>query len=292
MSSLRIRIADLNIAVEGDGCMPELGIEQRLGPFFASFDDDPPSILIRWKSCEVALPPGSELIYAPGDIWCMYRSAGRHPYRALIRYSSADGGFAGEALIEASPEWDDLLLTEKTQGDGWCSLLSAGAGELIVRARLALSHGLVFHACGIDVNGSVLLFAGHSGAGKSTQAALWAETPGIVIMNDDRMAVRIYNGAAQCYGLPWGGTLEIAKNHKSPLGRILLLEQSARSSIRELSFTESFARLAPCAFLPYWEPGLLSPALDTLCEILQRVPVYLLKCRADADAVSLVRSVP
>ena len=48
-------------------------------------------------------------------------------------------------------------------------------------------QGVIFHAAGIrDADGSGLLFAGKSTAGKSTTAKLWHREPGTTVLNDDR----------------------------------------------------------------------------------------------------------
>ena len=72
---------------------------------------------------------------------------------------------------------------------------------------------LVFHSSGIDDNGKGIVFIGHAEAGKSTQAEICSKEPGVIAMNDDRVAVQLNEGKPICYGTSWGGTSEIARNH-------------------------------------------------------------------------------
>ena len=43
----------------------------------------------------------------------------------------------------------------------------------------------------------------------------------------------------------------------------------------------------PHIFLPHWDENAVCRALDTLDELVNSVPVYLLECRADEEAVRI-----
>ena len=135
----------------------------------------------------------------------------------------------------------------------WQSLLNIGAGELILRTAILFTGGLVFHASGLDDNGKGIVFVGHSGAGKSTQVGLWSQEPGVIAMNDDRIAVRVEANGAMCYGTPWGGTADIARNHAAPLSALIVLEQAPENAIQPLAPAAAASLLTARAFLPYWD---------------------------------------
>ena len=67
-----------------------------------------------------------------------------------------------------------------------------------------------------------------------------------------------------------------------------MLEQDEKNSIRPLSPPEAVRYLMPRCYLPYGAEDLLEKALDNLDFILKSIPVYLLKCRPDYEAVELV----
>jgi len=48
-------------------------------------------------------------------------------------------------------------------------------------------------------------------------------------------------------------------------------------------------RLVPRCFLPFFDEHLMARALDNIGAVIERVPVYLLKCRPDKEAFELVR---
>jgi hypothetical protein len=161
----------------------------------------------------------------------------------------------------------------------------------VFRTRILFAGGFVIHASGLDDNGRGILFTGYSGAGKSTQAALWSQFPGVVVMNDDRVAVRVEGDGAAVYGTPWAGEMNSPRNHNAPLSAVFILEQAPENSILRLPNEASAPVLLARSFLPYWDLALMGRALQILDALLDRVPVYLLRCRPEPSVIPLVRSV-
>ncbi len=290
MNYIHLEIAGLSIRLSSPFSAMEMGISSHLASFIALPGNGAWDAVIHWQEGVPRLT-GEKQLYDEGPCWRLYRAHGSHPYRALIYYPERDGIPGTQALLEANASWDDLIVTESRPAPEWWSLLNLGIGELLVRIRLIFLEGLVFHACGIRDHGKGVLFVGHSGAGKSTQAALWQTIPGVIVLSDERMAVRINQAGATCYGTPWGGSLEIVSNHNAPLAAITILEQAEESSMDLLPPERAFAMLLARSFAPYWEPGLMTRALETLEKLLNRIPIFRLRCRSAGDAVTLVRSV-
>lgn len=285
MHNISITIADIQIEVQSPLSVADLGIEDRLEPFFGMLDKPIARISLIWEENQCApVPPISDLVYDPGSIWRMYRS--EEAFYAAISYPNVGAG-----VLRANAAWDDLTLTEQRIGATWQSLLNVGASELLLRTKIILTDGLVFHASGIDDNGQGIVFIGHSGAGKSTQLGLWNHMPGVIAINDDRIAVRVNANGAICYGTPWSGTVETASNHQAPLSALILLEQASENDIIRLNPSAAAPLVLARAFLPYWDGALMQRAMANLNTLLERAPVYLLRCRPDPAVVSLVRSV-
>jgi len=284
-----ITIADILIQVQSPLSARELGIEKRLGLFFGVREKPAARVSLCWEESDIPPVPRGALIYNPGSIWRMYKEG--EDYYAAIGYPGADGSARVQALLKANSTWDDLTLTESRTGSTWQSLLNIGAGELILRTSMLFTDGLVFHASGIDDNGRGLVFVGHAGAGKSTQAGLWKHIPGAIAMNDDRIAVRRGSYGAICYGTPWGGTGDVARNHQAPLSAIILLEQASENSIEPLATSISAPMLFARAFVPYWDQALIERTVTNLNAILDCVPVYRLRCRPEPSIIPLVRTV-
>lgn len=291
--TISMTIADMQIELQSPLSSAELGIDERLAPFFGSHQNASRRIAIEWKEIEeISLPPG-EPVYDPGSIWKMYRKG--DTWCAEINYADRNLPKTDDdllSLLSANPEWDNLVLAERRNGTHWQSALAYGAGELLVRTGILLSGGVVMHASGLDDNGSGIVFVGHSGAGKSTQLGLWQEEPGVIGLNDDRIAVKTgSNGRSICYGTPWGGSSEIATNHSAPLKALILLVQAPENRIERLSASAAATMLACRTFLPYWDKTLMKRAFENLNRILQSTPVYMLRCRPEREVIPIVRSV-
>jgi hypothetical protein len=286
---IAITIADILIEVKSPLSAAELGIQKRLGDFLGAKENSICRILVNWQESEGPPTPRGEIIYDPGSILQIYRVD--QEYEVAIGYPRGNGTAKIQAVLKANSAWDDLTLTEQRFGLNWRSLLNIAAGELILRAGVLFANGLVFHAAGIDDNGRGILYVGHSGEGKSTQANFLGTIPGTVIMNEDRVAVRSTAGRAVCYGTPWGGSADIALNHSVPLSVIILLEQAQENSIEPIPSSISAPLLLARAFLPYWDHLLMEKACTNLNAILDCVPVYRLRCRPEPSSIHLVRSV-
>jgi hypothetical protein len=291
LHNIPIRIANVLIELTSPLSAVELGIEGRLGPFCAAGAPEDPlaRVALRWEDSKNPPTPRGELIYDPGSIWKMYRAGSG--FCATLTYEREGQAAHVQSMLSANPAWDTLTLTEYRSGVDWKSLLNVGAGELILRTAILFSGGLVLHSSGVDDNGRGLVFVGHSGAGKSTQVGLWRGEPGVVAMNDDRIAVRVEAAGPICHGTPWGGTAEIARNHAAPLRALIVLEQASENAIEPLAPAAAASLLMARAFLPYWDAALMARAMANLNAILARVPVYRLRCRPEAAVISLVRSI-
>jgi hypothetical protein len=289
LHKIPIGIGNLLIELSSPLSAAELGIAARMGTFFGAPERLLARVALRWEESIGPPTPQGDLVYDPGSIWKMYR-AGRECDAALT-YGGSGPASRAQSVLHANPAWDDLTLREHRIGTRWTSLLNVGAGELLFRTAILLTDGLVFHASGLDDNGKGIVFVGHAGAGKSTQLGQWSDEPGVVAMNDDRVAVRVEAGGPRCYGTPWGGTSNIARNHDAPLAALVLVEQAPENAIEPVLPAAAASLLAARAFLPYWDPLLMVRALANLNAILARVPVYRLRCRPERATVPLVRSV-
>lgn len=289
MHNIPITIADILIQLQSPLSVSELGIEQRLGQFFGAPGNSVARVSLCWKECDdMPSIPGDEIFNA-GPSWQMYR-VGSEYYTSIGR---PNGGAATSAkgVLRANAAWDELTLTEQRTGVTWQSLLNTVAGQLLLLTKVLFIDGLVLHASGIDDNGHGIVFVGHSGVGKSTQARLWSSVPGVIVMNGDCIAVRSSTSGAVCYGTPWGGSDNIARNHQAPLSTLILLEQAPENEIRPIPPAAAASLLAARAFLPYWDQSLMQRAMVNLEALLARVPVYRLRCRPEPAVIPLVRSV-
>ena len=155
---------------------------------------------------------------------------------------------------------------------------------------LLLQHrGLLLHASLVKYGQNAIIFAGPSGVGKSTQAELWRKSFGAEVLNGDRAAVRKENHGWNAYGSPYAGTSEIYKNDFAPLKAIILLQQAKENRFVRLSDGEAFRYIYPEISIHHWQKEFVAKATDICLKMLNETPVYLLECRPDESAASLVK---
>ena len=150
---------------------------------------------------------------------------------------------------------------------------------------------LILHASFVKWDEKGILFSAPSGTGKSTQADLWQRYMGADIINGDRAGIRKKDGVWKAYGLPYAGSSRIYRNESAPLSAIVVLEQAEENRIIRLGLTESIIRLLPEFSLHRWDARFMNQAMDLITEIVEHVPIYLLKCRPDEQAVQILREI-
>ncbi len=289
MEQVSISIADIHFDLKSQFTVDELKIRPRYLPFFGRPKNPQYHVDLLWEAFSGPSTIPAKLIYDPGEIWKMYQHGSE--YFATFSYHGDTLPFAEQDMLRTNAKWNQVLMVERPTGPSWLSLLNVGAGELILRTAVLYTRGVVFHASGIDDYGKGILFVGHSGAGKSTQALLWQREASIKALNDDRVVARVTPEGVRCYGTPWGGTAEIASNHSVPLAAIIVLEQANENIIRPVPIAQISSTLLPRVFLPYWDSELMDLAMSNLEAIIARVPVYCLKCRPEREVIPMVRSV-
>ena len=156
-------------------------------------------------------------------------------------------------------------------------------------ARLAYFNAFLLHGSVVELDGQGVVFTGYSGVGKTTQAQLWEKYLHADIINGDKLFLRCSEGQTYAYGAPWKGSSPYCLNRKVPVKAVVALRQAKENSIQKLDSLACMEYFMPHLFLPHWDQACLNRALDTFDQILGSVPVYLLKCRPDEDAVLLTK---
>ncbi len=158
-----------------------------------------------------------------------------------------------------------------------------------IEATLLDFGALILHASLIRYEESGIIFTAPSGMGKSTQAELWEHYESAEILNGDRAALRQIDGIWTAFGLPYAGTSGIYRNESAPLKAVVALRQAKENSIRRVTGAEAFRYLYPETMIHRWDPQFESRATDLLLSLLGDIPVYLLECRPDREAVDMLK---
>lgn len=155
--------------------------------------------------------------------------------------------------------------------------------------REIISRGAFFlHSSALMVDGYGYMFTGPCGAGKSTHATLWREyfKDNVVSINDDKPAIRFFDGVPYVCGTPFSGKFDINVNVAAKLKGISILVQSPENKIERVSASEAMTVLMEQTLRPENLADIMS-LFDMLDKLLKSIPVYKLYCNISNEAVEL-----
>ncbi len=151
-------------------------------------------------------------------------------------------------------------------------------------------NGLVIHSCGVLDGDRGYLFAGVSGAGKSTTAKIWSAVPEAVVLNDDRIILKRIGEQVWMQGTPWHGDFGRVSVESVPIQKVFILKHHSQNQVLELSPAKLAQQLFIRSFPPYWDEVKLDRMLQVLDQICQKLSGYELGFLPDTGVVEFVRS--
>ena len=160
--------------------------------------------------------------------------------------------------------------------------------QILMMHFLALNFGMLIHAAGWRINDSGWVFAGKSGAGKSTISNLIVEHTGTEFLSDDRIIVRKINNEFLMYGTPWPGDAGYAVNDSVPLKGIFFLSKGQENSIQKLNSSDAVSRLMPVASIPWYDREKVELLMDFCDTLIGAIPMYELTFVPGKSAVDML----
>ncbi len=167
------------------------------------------------------------------------------------------------------------------------------AGEYMSIGAVFYNHllrygGFMLHSSAVVVDGKAYLFTADSGVGKSTHTMLWQELLGdkAFILNDDKPAVRLYNGEWYAYGTPWSGKHDISSNQRVKLGGIAVITRGEHNKIERFGGGKAVLEIFKQINRPK-NPNARTIILDLLDNLFSTVPVWRLECNTDIEAAKV-----
>jgi hypothetical protein len=252
-------------------------------------DDRPADVEVRVSTLADYAPAPGRLVFDSGSLWSLYRDG--DTYDVEFRSNLSGDAPYKVARIPADLSAAPAQVTLRTRVTEFRNSypLQFPLDELLVNAILTQHGGIELHSCGVvDRNGDGYLFAGNSGAGKTTTARLW-EGEASEILSDDRIILRRENGGWWMYGTPWHGEAEICSPSRAPLRRIFLLDKSTRNAVQPLTPAAAVARLFSCTFPPFHDASAMGAMVGTLAAIVREVPVASLSFANERGVAAFVR---
>lgn len=202
-----------------------------------------------------------------GHVWAELQLP-REAHRASLRYAVPDEAVAAEVNPVLQP-----------------------VDQLVWVDQLPHVDGLLIHGAGIVVDGAGYLFAGVSGAGKSTFSRLLAASGELLYcgLSDDRVVVRRSGDAWFIAGTPWAGDAGVVSAGQAPLRGIYVLQQADRNRVVPMTVSDAVRRVLPMTSVPWHDATTAERALGVLGDVLRVVPCWRFDFKREPECIAVLR---
>ena len=281
---LSLRFGQLVLAFRAVDRSVRFSIEDTHVPFVVP-EDAPPDLELSCRIGPITTPSGPITVKG-GDAWDLRRRAdgsedivfrGGAQFGTDVWQLKIDASFRRGTLVEAPVMPDPCV-----RADGYPLL------EYLVARLLGRRNGLLIHASTAIVDGSAYVFVGHSGAGKSTMAAI-AEAAGARIPTDDRTIITV-GPEVMAWGTPWHGSLVRKSPEGAPVRGVYLLQHASADRTEPLPAGRALKELFVRLIQPRLDSHEVQETLRILELLVKRVPVAVLHFRPTRAAFELALS--
>ena len=153
-----------------------------------------------------------------------------------------------------------------------------------------LSEGVLhLHSSFVLYQDKALLFTGPSGIGKTTQAELWRDYQGALIVNGDAALLRRMEDGWWAFGTPVHGSSPYCENRQAPMVGLVVLEQGPENRLTRLDDFQALTSCLPEFYRPQMDGETEEVFWNSVDSLFREVPVYRLTCRPDREATELVK---
>lgn len=229
--------------------------------------------------------PGRNIVFSSDSHWQLYKNKDKYYFKITSREKGRD--FISRLAVFPSDFSSGEIYTYSPVGDRDFPL-SYPLDQILFIHLAALHRGVLLHACGALIKGNGFVFAGHSGAGKSTIGGLVKKYARANILSDDRIIVKKEKNRFMIYGTPWHGTLPYAFAEQARLEKVFFLKKARANKIIQLSPLEAMRRLGAVSFLPYWDKSFMRKSLSTISELANKNIFFELSFVADSRVIEVI----
>ncbi len=283
MIALSFTLAGLAFDLQPGEGVPSPALPPAFAPFLASGAGEPAGV---YEVTSRELPPADPR----GTLWsCDTWRLGREPAGGYaVEIGTADGRWLTAARVSDDFSRGTVRAVAGRRGEPSPYALNYPCDQAILMNRLLHFGAGIIHACGVVVDGQGVVFAGRSGAGKTTIARLWRAHGG-ALLNDDRVILRSRESGVAVASSPWHGEEREVRAGEAPLKAIFHLVQAPENRLRPLGEAEALARLAATAVAPFYLADGMERLLAAWSDIVRRVPSCILEFTPDPRALALCR---
>lgn len=250
----------------------------------------------RDADCVVRVRLGEPKLEAPptfvsGGPWELYEGESGGD-RLAIFTGLASGGREPVMRVDLTPALDRADLTAHPRyAPGRTFVVGYPLDEYLMARLLARRGAVIMHASTVSAEGrdgiGAYVFAGHSGAGKSTMASI-AEQSGFRVLSDDRTVLSVDNDLVFAAGTPWHGNHGSGSPDAAPVEAIFLLEQAEANSVTRMDSGRAFSELMVRSVRPMAQRAEHVAVVNVLERVVRAVPCAGLRFAPSAAALDAV----
>jgi len=186
-------------------------------------------------------------------------------------------------------EWNPATRTATIQQNANAYSMDAVL-RIVHTLVLAKQGGFLLHSASAIRNGKAFLFAGVSGAGKTTISRL--APADVTLLTDEISYVRLSDEGEGyvAFGTPFTGELaKLGENTSAPIAALYLLAKGQENRIEPVAVADRGRELLANVLFFAEDPELVHRVFQTACDFIHRVPVYRLTFVPDARVWEMIR---
>lgn len=229
------------------------------------------------------------------------RPSSRSDFQFDIDLFEPSETMANEEDVQVKMQGDEWVLTRGDFRARWspgerCGGIRQSRNPYAIDSVLRIVHtlilaeqgGFLVHAASLIRDGRAFLFAGVSGAGKTTISRL--APPDAKLLTDEISYVRREGNQYLACGTPFAGELaRVGENRSAPLRALFLLEKGPENRIEPMSATEAVRSLMRNILFFAEDAELVRLVFQSACEFIERVPVRRLIFVPDQRVWEIIR---
>lgn len=225
---------------------------------------------------------------SPDGLWTILEDPEKDHYVIFLR--NAENDAAPYRIMRADRRFADFIIYTRPNQEGSISPLEYPVADLALSGHININKiGIMLHSACISLKGKAYLFAGVSGAGKSTMSEIWQQDGEAEVLTDERVLIRKLNGNIWAFGTPWHGTSEIHKNMGAPVEKIFFIRHGKENRSILISKTDAVNRLVVRCFPTFWNREGMEFALEFCSLVAQTKGCHDFQFVPDHSAASFVR---
>lgn len=277
MNAYYLNLAGLNLVLESPW---EITVSDRIRPFLCEKPSSP-DCCIQILSCKTLPEMGKT------GQWHAMAWYEQNPLGMQIFHCDKAGG-TPFGMTRLQPD-GNVTLWVLEGCEGYFSGTAGIFNRIGLEALLLQHEALLLHSSLVRFGDAAIAFAGPSGVGKSTQAALWQQHLGADILNGDRTVLRSQNGKWIGYGSPYAGTSGIYRNEAAPVRALVVLGQAKENTLLKITAMQALRHCWSELSVHRWDQRFVEKSMDLFLRFAQQIPIYQLSCRPDREAVLLLK---